>query len=250
MTASPRAQREFTISELSEESGVSIRNIRAYRNHGLLPAPEKRGRSGIYSEFHLARLLSITELLGRGYNIANIQELFDSWQAGQSIDGLLGLENAMLSPIKPETALLFTYTDLKRLFGKSLSLKLVHRAVVIGLLQRKGTQFLAPRPKILQIGARLLQLGIPLSDLMDIVQDLRRQMDNASATIVNIIDRDLYGTDPTYRPSNEEARELTERLWKMRALLDDAVLSELGQSLSQALRKRFGDHLSDIYEHR
>lgn len=250
MTTFQDSHREFTISELAEETGVSVRNIRSYRNHGLLPAPKKRGRNGIYSAFHASRLRIITELLGRGYSIANIEELFKTMQAGQSIDSLLGLENAVLTPIRAETSKLYSFADLKKMFGQSLTLRQVHRAIRLGLLQIKGTQFLAPRQTMIHIGSELIKQGIPLDNLLDIDEGMRNQLDLVSATIIDIIYNDLFGTNRRSMPNEKEAKVLTEKVWKMRGLIDEAVLSELGQSLNSELRRRFGDHLSHVFENR
>lgn len=44
------------IDELAAKTGLTSRNIRAYREKGLLPAPELEGRTGFYTEQHLQRL--------------------------------------------------------------------------------------------------------------------------------------------------------------------------------------------------
>mgnify|MGYP001322185641 CR=1 FL=1 len=56
-------RQEFTIDQLAREAGSTVRNVRAYQDRGLLPPPEKRGRTGIYTDVHLARLKIIGALL-------------------------------------------------------------------------------------------------------------------------------------------------------------------------------------------
>src|SRR5699024_10415430 len=63
--------REITSEELARTADTTVRNVRAYQDRGLLPPPERRGRSGIYSDVHLARLRIIGQLLKRGYTLAN-----------------------------------------------------------------------------------------------------------------------------------------------------------------------------------
>jgi DNA-binding transcriptional MerR regulator len=38
----------LTIDQLAERSGISVRTIRFYAGRGLLPAPQLRGRTGLY----------------------------------------------------------------------------------------------------------------------------------------------------------------------------------------------------------
>ena len=59
---------EYRLEELAEQSGVSARNIRAYRERGLLDPPRRSGRSALYDESHLAQLDTINQLLRRGFN--------------------------------------------------------------------------------------------------------------------------------------------------------------------------------------
>lgn len=61
------ASSEYTITQLAELTLASIRNIRAYQEKGILPAPVKRGRIAIYGEDHLIRLRMIQQLLNRGW---------------------------------------------------------------------------------------------------------------------------------------------------------------------------------------
>ena len=56
---------EYRIDELARASGVMVRNIRYYQGCGMLPAPRRVGRVGIYDDAHLARLRLITRLLER-----------------------------------------------------------------------------------------------------------------------------------------------------------------------------------------
>ena len=68
----------MTIAELSERSGLTARNIRAYQSRGLLFAPEIRGRVAHYNGAHLARLMLIGSLQREGFTLAAIQRLIES----------------------------------------------------------------------------------------------------------------------------------------------------------------------------
>ena len=59
---------ELTIDELAQRSGMTGRNIRQWQTYGLLPPPERRGRVGIYTEDHLARINRIKELRATGFH--------------------------------------------------------------------------------------------------------------------------------------------------------------------------------------
>ncbi|MEO3972832.1 MerR family transcriptional regulator [Streptomyces sp. CAU 1734] len=80
---------EYRIEGLAHHSGATVRTIRAYQDRGLLPKPERRGRSNVYGPGHLARLRQIAGLLDRGYTLASIRELLEAWDTGRGLAGVL-----------------------------------------------------------------------------------------------------------------------------------------------------------------
>ena len=92
MTAAAGRQAQ-RIEELAEEVGTTVRNIRVYQERGLLPPPEKRGRSAYYGPEHKHRLLLILRLLDRGYTFATIEELLIAQRHGLTLAQLLEVEN-------------------------------------------------------------------------------------------------------------------------------------------------------------
>jgi DNA-binding transcriptional MerR regulator len=83
------------LGDLAAASGVSTRNIRAYRERGLLDPPRRDGRAAFYDDHHLAQLTTINELLAKGYTSAHIAEFFDSMRQGHDLASILGLQRAI-----------------------------------------------------------------------------------------------------------------------------------------------------------
>lgn len=82
---------ELRVEDLSRESGVTVRNIRAYQTRGLLPPPRLRGRLGLYGDQHLSRLRGIARLQARGFSLAAIRELLVAAERGATLEEVLGL---------------------------------------------------------------------------------------------------------------------------------------------------------------
>src|SRR5690242_20615686 len=76
---------EYRVSDLARLAGTTTRNIRAYRERGLLPPPHLTGRTGWYDDTHLARLRLVTRLLQRGYTLGNIAELLAAWESERPV---------------------------------------------------------------------------------------------------------------------------------------------------------------------
>jgi len=86
------------LDDLARISGVSARNIRAYRERGLLDPPRRVGRSAYYDDYHLSQLKTINQLLRRGFNSAHIAEFFASMRQGADLADILGIQQAILGP--------------------------------------------------------------------------------------------------------------------------------------------------------
>jgi DNA-binding transcriptional MerR regulator len=93
---------EYRLEELARVSGVSARNIRAYRERGLLDPPRRVGRSAYYDDYHLSQLKTINQLLRKGFNSAHIAEFFASMRQGADLADILGIQRAVLGP-RPAT---------------------------------------------------------------------------------------------------------------------------------------------------
>lgn len=95
---------EYRLEELARISGVSARNIRAYRERGLLDPPRRVGRSAFYDDYHLSQLRTINQLHRRGFNSAHIAEFFASMRQGADLADILGIQRAVLGPRAEEAA--------------------------------------------------------------------------------------------------------------------------------------------------
>src|ERR1700712_1240817 len=82
---------EYRIDEGAQVSGVSSRNIRAYRERGLLEPPRRVGRTAIYDDSHVTQLQIINRLLGRGFSSAHIADFFEAVRKGRDLEDVLGL---------------------------------------------------------------------------------------------------------------------------------------------------------------
>jgi DNA-binding transcriptional MerR regulator len=68
------SEKQYTIEELSEQSGFTRRTIRYYIQEGLLEAPAGRGRGGFYNDSHLTKLRYIKSLQEKGLSLTAIME--------------------------------------------------------------------------------------------------------------------------------------------------------------------------------
>jgi DNA-binding transcriptional MerR regulator len=86
---------EYRLGALAKASGVSVRNIRAYRERGLLDPPRRDGRSAFYDDHHLDQLAVISDLLRRGFHSSHIAEFFAIVRDGGDLADHLGVRRAI-----------------------------------------------------------------------------------------------------------------------------------------------------------
>jgi DNA-binding transcriptional MerR regulator len=240
---------EFTIDELARAAGTTVRNVRAYQERGLLPAPKRRGRVGIYGPGHLARLKTIGPMLERGYSLANVAELIEAWEKGHDIGKLLGLEVALTSPWTDEKPQRITRAQLRELFGSALTPGAMTKALEIGVVRAEGDGLTVPSMKLLRAGALLAKEGVPLGELLKVVAHLRRTIDQVANELLELAVRyvfDRYGKGTLPRP--EDVPHLAELIWQCRPLVMQAVDIEVAHAMEKAAEKFLGEKLSNVIE--
>src|SRR5882724_8453345 len=109
------ASGEYRIDDLARLAGTTTRNIRVYRDRGLLHPPLRVGRLALFNDTHLTRLRLITSMLDRGYNIAHVHEMLSAWEQGKDIGDMLGLESAIAGSWATERPERMSVDDAKRL---------------------------------------------------------------------------------------------------------------------------------------
>ncbi len=242
---------EFTIDDLARAAGTTVRNVRAYQDRGLIPAPERRGRVGIYTDVHLHRLKLIGELLGRGYTLGNILELMTAAEKGHDINQLLGLGTAISGPWTDEVPGYFTLEELAELFGDSLSpqtLNSLGKIIDLGLLEPEGDRFRAYSPRLIHAGAQLAKAGIPLEHILEIIELLRDNVEHAATKLVQLVVKELdrYGDD---LPPPEDVPKLAELVSKLQPVARTAIMAEGTRAIERAANKYLGERFGHILDH-
>lgn len=239
---------EYRIDELARLAGTTVRNVRAYQDRGLLPAPRREGRVGLYSGAHLARLRTIADLLDRGYTLANIAELLAAWEHGQDLGALFGLEAALAAPWSDERLPVMAEAELTELFGDVGSVEeALTEAEAMGLLERVGDHFRILNPAALQVGGLLVAAGVPLTDILQSGRLLHDEVDAVAERFVDLVDRRVFSS-MSEPPAPNDLSRLAELVERLRPLAKQTVDIELSRAMERHIRDRFGEHLRRVAE--
>jgi len=155
----------YTVDELARASGLNTSTIRLYRQRGLLPPPQMEGRVGYFDEGHVARLKLIGELQERGFSLAAIKDLVESWESGRDLKAVLGMEQVLARPMPQQT---MTLRELERRLPElQQTPALLDRLRALSAIADTDDGAIAVSAGFLDTYAALRAIGVPLDVMLD-----------------------------------------------------------------------------------
>ncbi|BBY76299.1 hypothetical protein MPRF_31980 [Mycolicibacterium parafortuitum] len=220
---------EYRLDDLAHVSGVSARNIRAYRERGLLDPPRRAGRTALYDDHHLSQLDAISRLLGKGYSSAHIAEFFAAVRRGSDLADELGLPREVL-------------TRAGRTYRRGLPLDLdAGRAEVHTLVEYGVAEVVDARPVILDHAvAEVLQRS---PDPLGYARTLARFLRSAAGPVDSLAETLAVCLDQLYRDRVGDRVPRPQELTELRGIAADyRALAEAAAAvrLRLAMRRHLG----------
>lgn len=240
---------EMRVEELAQRAGNTVRNIRAYQDRGLLPSPRREGRVALYSEAHLARLRLIDDLVGRGYSLAGIRDLLETWESGRDIGDLLGLEEAISAPWSTETPEVVTAADLIARFGSDPP-DAIDRAVALGLLVPEEGAYRVPSPRLLEVATALRAAGVPLAAVLQVAASLRDETDRIASLFVGLAVEHVVEPTRLAEAGPQELAAKAELVRRLRPLAEAATTAALQLAMDRAATEGLREQLEQHFTNR
>ena len=151
----------LTLDELTERVGMSVRNVRFYTSKGLVPPPLRRGRSGYYTQDHVARLELVQELQGHGFTLSAIERYVAGIPADASPEDI-ALHRTMLAPWMADSREELGRAELERRAGRALDAHALETLEALGVVRPSGHGRFQVSMSQLGVGLGLLDLGYPI----------------------------------------------------------------------------------------
>ncbi|MFD5425392.1 MerR family transcriptional regulator [Streptomyces sp. NPDC127084] len=243
----PAYRAGYRIEDLAHLSGATVRTIRAYQDRGLLPKPERRGRSNVYGDAHLARLRQIAELLDRGYTLASIKELLEAWDTGRGLGGILGLVAEVQGPWSDEVPDRISRAQLAARFPESPGEAAIAEALELGVLERipgMDDEFLVPSPQELSVAFELYEAGVPLAAIGLHLRELRVHMEHIASRFLEFTTEHVFARYLGHHsPTDADAAEAAVMVRRLRPLARQAVVAELARAMRLFATRELDHHL-------
>lgn len=230
------ATSEYTIDELAQHVTLPSSTIRLYQHRGLLPPPRKQGRVAYYGTGHVVRIELIGRLQERGFSLAAIGELVTGWEAGRGLDEVLGLEGK-IPGITRATELRVTPGELAARFPREeIGADVMQRVIALGLVDVDGDDVVIS-PTFLDVGAALVELGFPLSDVLDEAAALRNVTDGVAERFAALFERHIWRPFADEGMPPDRLPAVTATLEQLGPLAERVVQSSLQDSLAASAER-------------
>ena len=239
------ASGEYRIDELARLADSTTRNIRVYRDRGLLHPPLRVGRIALFNDTHLTRLRLITSMLDRGYNISHVHEMLSAWEQGKNLGDMLGLETAIAGSWASEKPDRLPLTEARELIGDEAAFD---RLVGLGIVKLNDETATVVRPKLVETMNEIRQYGIGTDKLIDLHEEIAPLVDQISGILVragveHVADRLMPGAT---LPADNEVAELITMLVRFRTQAVSAVTGTLAFSIESTIESVVSQILGDV----
>ncbi len=181
------------VEELALQADVSVDTIRFYQKQRLLPAPGRDGRLAWYNEDHLERIARIKELQRRGFTLAVIRRFLsgeldpaDERLAAAVVEA--GAEDTSAAGDGEGEAY-----DLEGLAAKvgvpsAILESLVREGLLVPRMHDGEARFGPDDVTVLSAGLRLLEAGLPLTEVFDLARRFHALSREVATQAVELFD--------------------------------------------------------------
>ncbi|MGX1778209.1 MerR family transcriptional regulator [Nocardia brasiliensis] len=162
---------EFTIEQLAEQAGTTVRSVRVYHERGVLPPPQMKGRTGFYGPQHLSRVRTISRLLNHGIKLNGIRELLNAMDRGDQLSDILGVrvDGGGTEHIIPASELAARYEGIPNGLA---------RVVALGLYEpADAATYRVTDAELVRLSDQLIEAGIPAMEVVDELEKVQLDCD-------------------------------------------------------------------------
>jgi DNA-binding transcriptional MerR regulator len=178
---------EMTIDQLAQRVAMSSRNIREWQRQGLLPPPGRRGRVGIYSDEHIARIRRVQQLHSEGFPLDLIRRMIDTGIGNESDIRHLAAE--VLAPFSTAGPTTVTRAELDNRLGAGAAAQLAK----LGLIADADDDPVSVSDaEVLDLIEGLTGMGISLERLVATLVDVRGHQRCIADVILRAYAQDVW----------------------------------------------------------
>ncbi len=235
------------MDELARISGVSARNIRAYRERGLLDPPRRVGRSAYYDDYHLSQLKTINQLLRRGFNSAHIAEFFTSMRQGADLADILGIQQSVLGPRTDEGPESSAVSSGSESVGIDADSDEAHKLTDYGLAELVDGEVVLKDRTMAAVVARTGEPMPYVRAILAVFEATRTSVETLAADFVHALEQ-LYTArfGANHVPTSDEMAEVTRIVLDYRSLGSRVIANHLDAAVREQMLSAVSEFTAGI----
>jgi DNA-binding transcriptional MerR regulator len=232
----------YRVEQLASVCDVSVDTVRYYQSRGLLLQPDREGRVAWYGAEHAERIRQIRALQKKGLTLAAIRRV---------VTGELGAADADLAAAVAaargdggDAAELLTLEGFAHQSGVPASLIQAVEREGIRLGRRVDGQerYTAADIELVRSALRLLEFGLPLSDLLSLARDADSAMRGLAERAVELFDEHVR---KPIRDTAGDDRRAAEQMVEAFGELLPAVTQLVSEHFRRVLLETAEEHIED-----
>ncbi|GAB2452805.1 MerR family transcriptional regulator [Nocardia tengchongensis] len=236
------AAAEYTIDELAQAAGTTVRSVRVYHERGVLQPPQVRGRTGYYSAEHLNRVRTISRLLDRGIKLNGIKELLAAWDRGDDLGAVLGVEEPEPPSTHTSNGATISATELQQRFADIPSG--FARVVAAGIFEPvDATTYHVADPVMAGLLDRITALGVPCDEALHEIERLKSDCDRIARRFVELLRRNAWEPFAASAGGSQDLAQLATQVAALREIPGQAA----GELVKRLIERRI-DEDEDLAE--
>jgi DNA-binding transcriptional MerR regulator len=227
----------YTVQEVAERTGTTIRTVRWYQSEGLVPSPRRAGRVALYTDEHVARLDAIRDLQAHGLTLTAIRRLLDRAPGHAATTALAFAKAAVARTGERDAEIVTAAEGAARLHvdpgetSDGVDEALLEELGMIRVLPDRRWQIMAPA--VFQAAAELAAVGVPLARRIELTRRLREHTRAMAQAVVEMFVEDLWRRSVSGHNADPEAwAGLTTLLARLRPLATASVAGFFDAALS------------------
>jgi DNA-binding transcriptional MerR regulator len=177
----------YRVEELAAACDVSVDTVRYYQSRGLLPPPRREGRIAWYGPDHAARIRRVRALRRKGLTLAAIARVLDG-DLGRADADLAAAVHAARGDAVPDELLTLEEFAHRSAVPASLIQAVEREGIKLGRSVDGEERYTASDIEMVRGALRLLEVGLPLGELLALAHDANDAMVKLAQRAVELFD--------------------------------------------------------------
>jgi DNA-binding transcriptional MerR regulator len=178
----------YRVEQLASTCDVSVDTVRYYQSRGLLDQPVREGRVAWYGAEHATRIREIRELQRKGLTLAAIRRVVSGELDPADADLAAAVVAARVDAAEPAELLTLEGFSAQSGVPASLIQAVEREGIRLGRRVEGEERYTPSDIEMVRTALRLLEFGLPLSDLLELARETDTAMRGLAERAVELFD--------------------------------------------------------------